>query len=110
MGPIICLDADKHTKHLALGAGAEVHIAALLKGGCACMFCVTLASHWEYVAADRYSSCSVLPKPRPLTRAPVHGDTRVRPVSVHLQHKQSRLIVSYLNHGIVYVFVISVRI
>ena len=47
----------------------------------------------------------ILPQPK-LSDETSLGDTRVRPRSLHFYRGSRRLIVSYLNHGVVYVKVV----
>ncbi|KAI0067502.1 WD40 repeat-like protein, partial [Artomyces pyxidatus] len=83
IAPVFCLDADEASKLLAVGIGAEVHIAKILP-----------------TPPSTYATFSILPKPEDLPSPPDHVDTRVRPMSVHLLNEH-RVVVSYLSHGVV---------
>jgi len=50
---------------------------------------------------ERYTGATKLPNP-PYKPQIDDGDIRVRPRSVHFYESGKRLIVSYLNHGIMY--------
>ncbi|KAI5981161.1 WD40-repeat-containing domain protein [Pisolithus albus] len=79
--PIFCLDLEPNTRQLAIGVGNEIHIT---QDGC-------------------LSSCTATTKlPHPKYKPQSDGgDCRIRPRSTHFYGRGKRLIVSYLNHGII---------
>ena len=53
--------------------------------------------------ADRYKGAQKYPTPAGADEASVDPETRVRPVALHFLDNGKKLVVSYLNHGIMYV-------
>ncbi|KAG2740402.1 WD40 repeat-like protein [Suillus brevipes Sb2] len=80
VAPVYALDIDTVTGYLAIGIGSEVHVA-------------------QEISGDTFATFSILPKPADFSD--MLPDNRVRPRSVHFLKNGSRLIVSYLNHGII---------
>jgi len=80
--PVESLDIEAKSGFLAIGVGSEVEIAKQLS---------------EHV----YSTFILMPSPSPPGLRPHGADDRIRPRSVHFLPGGWKLIVSYLNHGIV---------
>ncbi|EDR04847.1 uncharacterized protein LACBIDRAFT_330383 [Laccaria bicolor S238N-H82] len=77
------LDVDAESNYLAIGVGSEVQVSKKIT---------------EYT----YATFVIMPSPPKLVLEKEGDDERIRPRSVHLLPGGSQLIVSYLNHGIVY--------
>ncbi|KAG2140874.1 WD40-repeat-containing domain protein [Suillus cothurnatus] len=80
VAPVYALDVDAATGYLAIGIGSEVHVA-------------------QEISGNTFATFTILPKPADLSD--MLPDSRVRPRSVHFLKNGTRLIVSYLNHGII---------
>ncbi|KAG1900873.1 WD40-repeat-containing domain protein, partial [Suillus fuscotomentosus] len=80
VAPVYALDVDAVTGYLAIGIGSEVHVAREISG-------------------NTFATFTILPKPADLSD--MLPDSRVRPRSVHFLKNGTRLIISYLNHGII---------
>ncbi|KAJ8583673.1 WD40 repeat-like protein [Rhizopogon salebrosus TDB-379] len=80
VAPVYALDVDAVTGYLAIGIGSEVHIA-------------------REISVYAFVTFTILPEPTNLSD--MLPDSRVRSRSVHFLKKGTRLIVSYLNHGII---------
>ncbi|KAI0054699.1 WD40 repeat-like protein [Artomyces pyxidatus] len=80
-GPVYAIDMDPVSAHLAVAVGEEVHVAKKMQSG-------------------PYYTFSLMPHPDPVSEIP-QQDNRVRARSLHLYQGGEKLIVSYLNHGVV---------
>ncbi|KAG2144066.1 WD40-repeat-containing domain protein [Suillus cothurnatus] len=80
VAPVYALDVDAATGYLAIGIGSEVHVA-------------------QEISGNTFATFTILPKSADLSD--MLPDSRVRPRSVHFLKNGTRLIVSYLNHGII---------
>ncbi|KAG2094667.1 WD40-repeat-containing domain protein, partial [Suillus discolor] len=78
--PVYALDVDAVTGYLAIGIGSEVHVA-------------------QEISGNTFATFTILPKPADLSD--MSPNSRVHPRSVHFLKNGTRLIVSYLNHGII---------
>ncbi|KAH7918964.1 WD40 repeat-like protein [Leucogyrophana mollusca] len=73
---------DALTGHVAIGLGSEVHIA-------------------KEIAPKKFATFKILPSPSELPKTSKNADLRIRARSLAFMTKGSRLVVSYLNHGVV---------
>ena len=55
----------------------------------------------EIFASDTYATFMILPDPKPLPNSAENSDDRIRGRSLKFLHHGSKLLVSYLNHGVV---------
>jgi len=97
--PVFCMDLEPNVKLLAIGVGNEVHITqdgCLRKTPPAAIGCGLMDLHHSPAS---YTATTKLPRPKYQPRID-DGDFRIRPRSVHFYEGGKRLIVSYLNHGV----------
>ncbi|KAG2103710.1 uncharacterized protein F5147DRAFT_654626 [Suillus discolor] len=80
VAPVYALDIDTVTGYLAISIGSEVHVAQEILGNTFAMFVIL---------------------PKPADFPDMLPDSRVHLRSVHFLKNGTRLIVSYLNHGII---------
>ncbi|KAH7920025.1 WD40 repeat-like protein [Leucogyrophana mollusca] len=86
--PVYCMDLHSSSRELAIGLGCEVHVA-------------------KEMTKATYATFTVLPEPTALpSRNPdadsnTNDDIRVRARAVYFFKNSRKLVVAYLNHGIV---------
>jgi hypothetical protein len=101
--PVYAITVDANSSYIALAIGPEVHLANMLKHNR-----TYTDRHQQQVLffLGHFATISILPKPKELPGLSIddvyHG---VRGRGLHFVQRGSRLIVSYLNHGIVYVLI-----
>lgn len=86
---------------MGISIGPEIHIAHLLVSNGE-----SAGALWHNytkidVSPGSYATLSILPGPRPLPNVGAKVDQRVRGRALRFIKNSSRLIVSYLNHGVV---------
>ncbi|KAI6094186.1 WD40-repeat-containing domain protein [Pisolithus croceorrhizus] len=79
--PIFCLDLEPVMRLLVIGIGNEVHIT-------------------QDKCLSNYTATTKLPHPQYKPQVD-GGDCQIHPQSIHFYEGGKRLIVSYLNHGII---------
>jgi hypothetical protein len=62
---------------------------------------VNASSRMQNLFLGSYATLSILPEPKSLPDAAERSDARVCAHALHFVERGSRLIVTYLNHGIV---------
>ena len=100
-GTVECLTYDATSRYLAVGMSSDVYITrevakSLASSSCLCIQCT-------HRTEDQYKGAQKYPPPRDADETSTEPDTRVRPVALHFANGGKSLIVSYLNHGIVFV-------
>ena len=98
--PVFCIDLEPNAKLLAIGVRNEVHITqdgCLRKTPPAAIRCGLM--DLQYCSSASYTATTKLPRPQYKPQID-DGDFRIHPRSVHFYERGKRLIVSYLNHGV----------
>lgn len=96
--------ADEYTNSLGISLGDEVQVAR--QGGPT----GKLDMHFEalklklFTCTDLYSTFALMPRPPKSFQVQGTTDERVYPRCIHFLDKGTKLVVSYLHHGIVYFF------
>jgi len=101
-GHIHCLDYDSTTKCLAVGVGEHVFITKDLGDAGAPLTCNNCSHRLMVDLSLDYAAVVSLPMPTNQVEA-ANNDVRIRPRGAHFMGNGTRLVVSYLNHGVVYV-------
>ncbi|KAI0715209.1 WD40-repeat-containing domain protein, partial [Earliella scabrosa] len=81
-GTVQCLEYNAASQYLAVGMGTEVYVT-------------------REVSRSIYKGAQKYPPPAGADEASVDPETRLRPVALHFLDNGKKLVVSYLNHGIV---------
>ncbi|KII96096.1 hypothetical protein PLICRDRAFT_96851 [Plicaturopsis crispa FD-325 SS-3] len=84
--PIYCLAFDPASGVLAIAIGSEVQLVHALASNGKC---------------QAWGAFAIIPKPPPPRNAPENQPVKVRGRSLHFTHEGTRLVVSYLSHGVV---------
>jgi hypothetical protein len=98
--PVYAMAFCPKTRCLAMGLGGELHISKAVDKSWLSLF---TTSYKLIYTLDKYATFSILPPPDPLPNSDPTADSRVRIRSVHFTQGGRRLLVAYLNHGVMYV-------
>ena len=105
--PIYALAVDRATSpcRIALAAGPEIHLATPINNGGKC-FRLGVIHGIQGLHKEYFATVAILPKPTDLPAVPMkRGDVRIRGRSLHFTNNGRNLLVSYLNHGIVFIYI-----
>lgn len=98
VAPVYALAVADNAMHVGISIGPEVHITRLLTSGKQPCFALSISERW---GSGSYATISILPAPKLLPDTADNSDSRVRGRSLKFLKEGNRLIVSYLNHGVV---------
>jgi len=105
-GQIHCIDYDGNSHRLAVGIGDMVQIATETTEGA---YQLALSHHLKQsfqILGKLSGSFRIYP---PDDVSCVGDDKRVRPRALHFYQRGTKVIVTYLNHGVVYVVKVQCR-
>jgi hypothetical protein len=98
--PVYALAFDIDSGHVAVGIGSEVQMTREIVSSECKSFEIGEELNFVLCSQENYATFCILPRPPELPNLRENSDNRIRARSLHVIARGSKLVASYLNHGI----------